>query len=160
MRKPLSFIPQQRLTSLLSKGGGITATEAIARASQRLEAIRTQCVDALDAKIDMLAAESAAPASTMIYSLAADIYNLAGTFGLDELAAAAKSLCDLLGNTSGLQGAPRTHEDARYLESVRVHIDALRTLRRPELSGDVAGRKAVVRGLRQVASRTASEGDG
>jgi HPt (histidine-containing phosphotransfer) domain-containing protein len=155
MSKPISFVPNHRLASLLRSGGGVTVNEAVSRAGQRLDAVREQCIAALDEKISALAAESSrAHAAPQVYSLATEIYSLAGTFGLTELAQAASSLCDLLVNASGGQANPK------YLESVRVHIDALRTLRRPELSGDVAGRVAVVQGLRRVASRTTLNGEG
>ncbi len=158
MSKPISFHPEKRLALALRRPGGLSVEEAIARAGLRLESVRDKCVAALDEKIKALAAEAPTDeAHNRICALATEIFGLAGTFGLIELAQAAQSLCALLASKSDCPaasaGAPNVGE--KFAASVRVHIDALRTLRRPELAGDAVARAAVVQGLRQVASRTA-----
>lgn len=155
-----SFVPRNNLAALLLNGGGITAAEAVARASQRLEDIRARCIAALEGTIDDLAAEaSSAPCPARTYSLAAEIYNLAGTFGLADLAGAAESLCVLLADRAALDG-PHAHEEPRFLNAIRVHVEALQTLRRLASPGDGAGRCAIVHGLRLVTSRYASNEEG
>ncbi len=143
--RPRTFTPTHRIVSLLRRPGGITAVEACARAEKRVEAVRESSLAALDEKIAALASKADAP-TAQLYSAATEIYSVAGTFGLKELAEAAQSLCDLLSASS---------RDEKFQESVRVHVDAMRTLRRPELSGDVNARAAVVAGLRRVATRKA-----
>lgn len=150
MTKSLSFTPEQRLASLLRRPGGVSIEEAVARANHRVEAVRNHCVSALDEKIDAMGAvalDGASPAQ--IYALSSEIFSLAATFELEELAQAASSLCDLLAKA---QAQPDMAQSGRaFVESVGVHVDALRTLRRPELGGDAAARQAVVDGLRKVA---------
>ena len=141
--RPRTFTPTHRVTTLLRRAGGMSVAEACARAERRVEAVRESSLSALDEKISMLAA-SAGASTAQTYSAATEIYSVAGTFGLQELAEAAQSLCDLL-SASG--------RDEKFEQSVRVHVDALRTLRRPELSSDAGARAAVVSGLRRVATR-------
>jgi hypothetical protein len=156
VRKPLSFVPEKRLASILRRPGGLTADQAIAAASRRLESVRDTCLAALDEKIDALAAEPPTPESRgRLYALATEVFGLAGTFGVTELSQAAQSLCLLLANLEESGDLPAAY-DGKLADSMRVHIDALRTLRRPELAGDAAARAAVVQGLRKVASRTAA----
>jgi HPt (histidine-containing phosphotransfer) domain-containing protein len=143
--RPRTFAPTNRVAELLRRPGGVTAAEACARAERRVEAVRESSLAALDEKITALAASGDTPIAE-IYSVATEIYSVAGTFGLKELAEAAQSLCELL------NGAGR---DDKFQDSVRVHVDALRTLRRPELSSDATARAAVVAGLRRVATRKA-----
>lgn len=169
MIRPYSFQPENRLANALRKPGGVTLGEALARAERRLETVRDDCVAALDGKIEALAAIAAArdaAQAASAYAHASDIFSLSGTFGLKEFSEAAHSLCRLLDTCREKDGwssaAARGREaDSLMWQSVGVHIDALRTLRRPELSRDVAARAAVVEGLRRIAARaTAGEASG
>jgi hypothetical protein len=151
MTRSLSFVPQQRLASLLRRGGGVSVDVAVQEAEQRVQALKDSCVGVLDSKIDQLGgmvAECAPP--TRLYAASSEIYSLAATFEVTELSQAASSLCDLLTGT-------QTHSEAELKRAVEVHLDALRTLRRPELSGDTAARIAVVEGLRQIALKYKTE---
>jgi hypothetical protein len=158
LKKAIVFAPSPRIVSLLRRSGGISVQEAISRAERRVEAVRDQCIAALDEKIDEASSCSASASDhAHLYSLATEIYALAGAFGLKELAEAASSLCDLLSGEVRAAAGKVTH-GPKFRESVQVHLDALRTLRRPELSDDAAARAEVVRGLRRVAATSTPGG--
>jgi hypothetical protein len=133
--------------------GGINVEEAIARASQRVGEARERCIAGLDEKIEEIAratAGSEAASMQSVYCVASEIYALAGTFGLKELSQAASSLCDLL-----VAALPEPKGvDQVLIQSVTVHVDALRTLRGGDLSDDRGAREAVVEGLRRVSEKT------
>lgn len=154
MKKPITFTPDQRIVSLMRRPGGVSVEEALANANRRLANVRESCIAALDGKIEALARCASSDAADLAeaYAFASEIYSLAATFEVKELAAAAESLCDLLvAHKEAPDGKP---EAARgMLEALRVHTNALRTLRRPDLAGDAAGRAAVVAGLRQVVAK-------
>jgi hypothetical protein len=141
------FQPEVRLKKLLSESGGVSATEAIERATAGLDSIREQCLVATDGKIDglMALASSSDPARIdKMYRTSNEIFAEAGAFGLVELSAAAHSLCGLLGAREA--GPPPQ-------AAIVVHIEAMRALRKPELAGDLAARVAVLTGLRGLAAR-------
>jgi hypothetical protein len=151
MTRSVSFVPQHRLASLLRRAGGVRVDVAVEEAEQRVQALKEDCVGVLDAKIDQLGcmvAEWASP--TRLYAASSEIYSLAATFEVTELSQAASSLCDLLTWT-------QTRSEAELKRAVEVHLNALRTLRRPELSGDAAARISVVEGLRQIALKYKTE---
>lgn len=153
MSRSISFNPQQRLAALLRRPGGVPLDKAAEQAEQRVQTLRDRCVGVLDAKIEQMArmaADGAPPAR--LYAAASEIFSLAATFDLRELSQAASSLCDLLAWT-------QSHADPGGVlkKSVVVHLDALRTLRRPELSSDTAARAAVVEGLRQISLKYKSD---
>lgn len=144
------FHPEVRLKKLLAEPGGMTAGEAIERADAKLEEIRGDCLSAVDDKLTELSAlvKSDQPErGARMYRCANEIFAEAGTFGLAELSAAAHSLCSLLART----------EDTKVPEaSVKVHIDAMRALRNPDVAGNKAARAAVLSGLRGLALRVAT----
>jgi hypothetical protein len=151
------FRRENRLASLLRKPGGLTVEEALKRAERHLEAVREKSVSALDGMIEevaQIAASKDADKLTIVKSHANEIFSLAGTFQLKELSEAANSLHELL--IYGPQG------EATPWSSIGVHVDALRSLRRPEMNGDLSGRMAVVQGLRLVSARLkrAENGEG
>lgn len=152
MSKVITFKPDQRIVAQLRQAGGITIEQGMKRAERRLESVREQCTAMLDAKIEALAAgaEDNVDASAL-YAGASEIFGLAATFRLQELAEAAASLCALLS-----RGEAQNRD--LFTQSVAVHLDALRTLRQPRLSGDAAARQAVVAGLRRVAAKGKGEG--
>ncbi|MBL8536675.1 MAG: hypothetical protein JNM59_04665 [Hyphomonadaceae bacterium] len=143
------FHPEVRLKKLLAESGGITAGQALDRANEGLESIREDCLAGVDEKLTQLtqlAASSEAERGKQMYRCANEIFAEAGAFGLAELSAAAHSLCSLLSNV----------EDDRLPSSaIKVHIDAMRALRRPDVSGNAAARAAVLSGLRGLAKRHA-----
>jgi hypothetical protein len=142
------FRKENRLAKKLRAPGGITVDEALKRADQRLETVREKSLVALDSKIDAIARVAAnrnIDDAVDAAACAGEVFSLAGTFQLHELSQAAGSLHNLL--LYGPQG------EATPWDAILVHVNALRTLRRPELSGDLAARTAVVQGLRRVSER-------
>jgi len=146
------FKPSQRLVAIMRAPGGIGLEDALARAAQRVGEARERCIAGLDEKIEEIARSAADPASASmhsIYAAASEIYALAGTFALKELSEAASSLCDLLvaapPNANGV--------DQVLIQSVTVHVDALRTLRGSEMNDDKSAREAVVAGLRRISEK-------
>lgn len=144
----------------MRKPGGITIADAVARAGQRVEAVRESCVAALDEMIEALAAAAnvdGVAATGAVYAQASEIYNLSALFKLTELAEAAASLCELVVNYRETEASGGHVASTALAASVQVHADALRTLRRPDLSGDAAARAAIVAGLRRVAQKSKAE---
>jgi hypothetical protein len=144
--------PANRLAAVVETRGGVTLSEAIERAEQGLEAMREDCMAVLDAKIAQIEACTAAAAFSSkageirkVYALANEILNEAGTFGLTELSIAGRSLCDLT--------VARRGDEALDVRAIRVHVEALKSLRRPEAHGDPKVRAAVLEGLRKVTAK-------
>lgn len=148
--KPISFVPQHRLADLLRRPGGVPVEEAIEQAQNRLAAFETRCLSALDEKIELLSASGAEAALALV----TEIYSLAASFRHTEIATAARSLCELLGNwrAAKLAGTVQAAEQD-VNEAIGVHVDALRALRQPELSGDAVARSAIVEGLKKVTAK-------
>lgn len=141
------FQPEVRLKKLLAEPGGITAAQALERAGQGLDDIRAASLTAIDEKLERLAALAGSDQSdrvALMYKCANEVFAESGAFGLIELSAAAHSLCSLL------SAADAAHPPTA---AVLVHIDAMRALRRPDVSGDKAARAAVLSGLRGLAKR-------
>ncbi|NWG53512.1 MAG: hypothetical protein HXY28_07320 [Hydrogenophilaceae bacterium] len=144
-----------RLTKLLKAPGGRLLSEQIAAAEQRLEQVRDSCVAALDERIEALSAAAGRPdGARETYAIASEIYGLAGAFNLEDMTKAAGSLCDLLA-ACGADEAPRADAPAPPLlpQAIQVHVEAMRTLRRPELSADPQARAALLQGLARVVAR-------
>lgn len=148
------FRPENRLAKLIGVPGGISVGDALQRASVELESIRESCMQALDGKLTALAALSSEPASIArddaMYVLSNEIFGEGGAFGLEELSAVAYSLCTMLDSTE--------RASARG-PIIRVHIEAMRALRHPDMAGDVAARAAVLAGLRGLTARYAQPVD-
>ena len=145
-----TLIPwQNRLAKLIREPGGSKVADVLKRADENLDAIRSECLDALDRHLEEItrlrtaSGDNPSPeAKDAIYQLASDIHGVAGVFGLETLGEAAFSLCEL---TDRLRRSDRWSPDA-----VEVHISALRLLRHPEGAGDSA---EVMLGLRKVLGR-------
>jgi hypothetical protein len=144
-----------RLTKLLKSPGGKMISEQLAAAEQRLERVRESCVAALDERIEALSAAASRPDGARgTYAIASEIYGLAGTFNLEDMARAAGSLCDLLAACGADEAAaPESPPPALLPQAIQVHVEAMRTLRRPELSGDPQARAALLQGLARVVAR-------
>lgn len=141
MRK---FYPEVRLRRLLKESGGSRREDMIDRAAERLEEIRAKCLTAIDAKVERvsgLALSTSDEGIELCYDLSNEIFAEAGTFDLTELSAAAHSLCSLLSAGNAPAGA------------IRVHVDAMRALRRPEIAGNKHMRAAVLAELRGLVDR-------
>jgi hypothetical protein len=142
---------ENRLAKAVSAPGGMTVAEALSRAAAGVERVREECMAALDAKIAEIDAattreafSSTAADVARVYALANEVLNEAGVFGLSELSEAGSSLCELTSNW---------RDGGIDLEPVRVHVSAMKSLRRPEVAGDAALRAAVLAGLRAVAAK-------
>lgn len=137
---------------MLAAPGGISAKQALASASIELEAVRDQTMAAVDEKLDRMSAWLKAPHDeefdSAVHRLSNDVMNEGGAFGLTELANAAHSLCVFL--DSGIRTPSR-------LKIIGVHLDAMRALRQPAVSGDASARAAVQRGLHDVVRRFAAD---
>jgi len=145
------FRPENRLAKLIAAPGGVSIADALQQASVELEAVRDSCMTALDEKLNVLTALNAAAVTRerdeQMYLLSNEIFGEGGAFGLEELSAVAHSLCTMLdANADRLPTRPAI---------IRVHIEAMRALRHPDMAGDKAARAAVLAGLRGLTSRYA-----
>lgn len=147
--KPIvrTYRVENKLSQAISTNGGLTMGEALLRAQQGVEDVREECMAALDAKIaEIDAATSGASQAevTRVYTLANEILSEAGAFGLFELSEAGRSLCEL---------TSRWRDGGLDAEPVRLHVVAMKALRRPDIEGNTALRSAVLNGLRQVTAK-------
>jgi len=146
--------PENRLSKAIEGPGGVTIGEALARAEEGLAAVREECLSSLDIKIAEIESLISTggpllgPNIRKIYALASEVLGEAGAFQLVELSEAGRSLCELTGVSS--------HDAVLDVRAVRVHVEAMKSLRRPEIAGDSATRTAVLDGLRKVTSMTSS----
>lgn len=143
-----SYRPEVRLQRLMERPGGLVIEQALARAEQNVEKLREQCTNAVDAKIEEIAALAAAAdiQAAAIYALADEVYTLAATFKMGEASQAAYSLCALLSSEEG----------AKNRAAIRVHVDAMRALRNPAIAADGAATAQVLQGLKNVSKRYAA----
>jgi hypothetical protein len=144
--------PENKLAGAIQTSGGVTIAEALDRAHEGVESLRDEALVALDEKIARIEGFALSPSFSssaadirQVYALANEILNEAGAFGLVELSAAGRSLCDLT--------VARADGEGLDLRAIRVHVEALKSLRRPDVHGDAAIRAAVLDGLRQVTAK-------
>jgi len=125
-KKSRIFLPPSNLKEQLSRPGGKSRDEAVRAAIAGVEALREESMGAIDTAIQ--AVEAAAQQGhdgklseanlKDVLKNADEIVELAGTFQLENLDAAGRSLCDLVGlllKTSPYPAAP-----------IAVHARALR----------------------------------
>ncbi len=141
---------KSRLSQLIGQPGGVTVRSALAGAEENLSALRDDCiaavVEAVTSLEQLMETEPADPIAWLeeAYRLSSSILDAAGPFGLDDVAAAAFSLCDL---ADRLANAGRLEK-----EWVAVHVRSLRLLL--QLPADAAeGRREVLAGLERVTAR-------
>jgi hypothetical protein len=145
-----TFSPEVRLKRLLSASGGTRVSDALEQADRQLDQIRAACLAGVDAKIERmfeLSQERSEIALEQCYVQSNEIFAEAGVFGLLELSAAALSLCSLLSGQDRAKKVPAA--------AIRVHIDAMRALRTPQVEGNDAMRQAVLSELEALARRFA-----
>jgi len=142
---------ENKLAKAVSTVGGMTVEDALAKAAQAVEEVRDECMDALDVKIAEIDAvtKSGKADPARVYALANEILNEAGAFGLSELSEAGRSLCELTSNW---------RDGASDMEPIRVHVVAMKSLRRSDVAGDSALRSAVIEGLRALTAKFAASG--
>jgi len=146
---------ENRLAKAVSTSGGVTIGEALQRAKLGVEQVRDEVMVALDAKIAeidtvTMPANFDGTAATMarVYMLANEVLNEAGAFDLSELSEAGRSLCELTANW---------RDGGIDVQPVRVHVIAMKSLRRPDIAGDSSLRTAVVEGLRAVTAKLSAQ---
>lgn len=138
-----------RLARLLAEPGGVRVSDAIHKATENLETIRSSCLETIDRCLSEIEGhhlsggrKPSEETKDHVYRLSNEIHGLAGVFGLKQLGEAAYSLCELVDR---LRASGAWRRDA-----VEVHVSALRLLRRPEHAPDP---DAVLQGLRRVTER-------
>jgi hypothetical protein len=142
------FRPDTKLKVMLANKGGIRVREALERAQSNLDEIRDECLNALDVKLQEIAAcRNDVLQRERCYRLSNEIFAEAGAFGLTELSDAAHSLCVLL-------GADAVSSEQK---AINVHLDAMRALRRPNVAKNAALRGAVIAELRVLTVRLSKE---
>lgn len=147
------FKIENRLAKIARQPGGKSIEEAVKTAEQRVESVRERCVAALAEKADLLTNIAAGdrtgdiePMLKGLYNTSNAIFGVAGVYGLDALAEAACSLCDLLHRfQSG---------DPINWQAVDVHVDGIRLL----ATGRSQGAESVMAGLRKVRARFVPSG--
>lgn len=142
------FAIENKLAKIAARPGGKTVHEAITSAERKVESVRERCVAALAGKsADLIAEAAAAKASSHharfdgLYRVSNAIYGVAGSFGLNGLAEAASSLCDLI---EGFRGG-----EAVNWPAIDVHVDGVRLL----VAGGEVGAEPILEGLRRVRAR-------
>ena len=124
------LFPENRLGKLVNAPGGLLRRDAVAGAAANLEEMREDClkdIDAALAEVDAALAGQEAPldpdAFQHAYGAVCGMIGLVGgASGLEDVAAAGRSLCDLL---------DRLHVSARWnAAAIKVHLDTLHLLRR------------------------------
>ena len=138
-----------RLAKLIRLPGGKTVAQALTDAETNLDSIREDCLTAVDENIqrllDSAVAVKADPnpdALAQCYSIAHEVFALAGVFGMAELGKAAYSLCELI---------DRSRDVGKWSNpAFEAHMNALRLLRFEATDLDRNVREAVLAGLRNV----------
>lgn len=147
-------VPQVRLAKLLRTPGGTPVAEAIARAGQGLESLKTECLAELKTVLEQAEACAAKADGKFdpavvdeLYAIVATPIGVPSVCGLQSVDTALISLSDLL---DYLKGQQRWDANA-----VAVHLRAFRLLLHTEGAKDVAGAQAILAGLRKVSQRYA-----
>jgi len=135
-KKARIFLPPSTLKEQLSRPGGKSRDEAVKAAIAGVETLREKSMDAIDSAIQAVEAVAQEGSNGMltesklkdVLRAADEIVELAGTFELQNLDAAGRSLCDLIGLLLKTSPYPS--------EPIVVHARALRLFApgRPSLS--------------------------
>jgi len=135
-KKARIYLPASTLKEQLSRPGGKSRDEAVKAAIAGVETLREQSMDAIDSAIKAVEAVAQEGTNGMLTESklqdvlrnADEIVELAGTFQLQNLDAAGRSLCDLVGLLLKTSPYPA--------EPIVVHARALRLFApgRPSLS--------------------------
>jgi hypothetical protein len=139
-----------RLGRFVNLPEGINTEQALAAASQNLDAHRDTALGLIDKAIDDLAQGAAADdgaSPQAVARLADSIGSLAGMFQLDALSRTAKRLSDIVRVVDGC--------GPEQSDLIGLHITALRVVR---AQPDAPGAAELLRGLDQIAARAAQRG--
>ncbi len=141
-----------RLAAVVRKPGGKTVAEAVASAEANLEAIREDCVAAVDAILaamvelsTLLKTQPTAENQTRLYELADEMIGVASIAHLPAIGTAAFSVCELLDAF--------VEKQAWNWDAVAVHLNGLKLLRAMGDQINAAARDQVLDGLRAVVRR-------
>ena len=144
------FQIENRLAKIARSAGGKTIDEAVRSAETRVASVRDRCIAALAGKAEQLAAHAQSARGRTsgtsvdgLYDVSNAIFGVAGVYGLDALAEAACSLCDLVDRC-------RSGEGVNW-SAIDVHVDGIRLL----ATGETAGSESIMAGLRRVRARFA-----
>jgi hypothetical protein len=146
------FKYENRLAKSMTAPGGLTASEALRRATKAVEEVRDPTLAHIDSNLREIygigeALKTAAgyddDALRRIYLCANQVVAMGGVFGLDDLGKAAYSLCELVSRF-------QSSEQMQW-KLIEVHLDGLRLLRAPD-QHPAEIRTQVLAGLRQVAT--------
>lgn len=126
MKPVRTYFPRTKLAEAIARSGGLTRDMALSEAQRGLENLRDECIDAIEESIaDVEAIVHGAKGNTLadeqmnaLLPHAERIFALAGTFEMDCLQMAARSLCDI---TEGLLALER-----RDVAPIAVHAQAIR----------------------------------
>jgi hypothetical protein len=145
--------PDNRLKNALSKTKGMSRTQAVKAATERLEMVRgislAEVDRTLEEEIVFLSRDIRDvddPRVQDLYAAANRIVAVAGIFDLTELGEASYSLCELITRL--------TDGDVWRREMVMVHAEAMQILRHPGAQPEAA-RVALKTGLRKILSQVA-----
>ena len=145
------FHRENRLRQLVETPGGKRIPDAARDAALAIEAVAADSAAAIDEALAALTravaeAPSDPAAQKAVYAQASVIAGLGATCGLDGLGKAAFSLCEL---------ADRQMLRSEWsCEAVRVHLDAMLLLRRPDMARSEVARASVLPGLAKVLAKT------
>lgn len=150
------FTPPVRLAKLLRTPGGVTVADAVQRAGEGLEGLKSRCMAELQAVLERAEACAARADGHYQPDVAAELYDLvskpigvASVCGLKPVDTVLISLSDLLDYLKG--------QERWDAEAVAVHLGAFRLLLRTDVA-DQAGAEAILAGLRKVSQRFARPG--
>ena len=146
------FKIENKLSKLARAPGGKSVEDHVKAAETRVESVRQRCMSSLVDKANRLGAiaagdraDGAKQTLDGLYDQSNAIFGVAGAFGLQALAEAACSLCDVVHRF-------RSGETLNW-SAVDVHVDGIRLLS----MGSPEGADSILAGLRRVRARFAAD---
>ena len=140
---------QNKISTTIGQGRGISASEAIKRGHDAMEAMRVPCMETIeDALIEIerrfgaLAADRSREPLPDLYVLSSRIIDLAGFMPETRIDQAANVFCELVDQSIVANRTP--------WEAVDVCINALQLLKRQGANFSADQRAAIIMGLREV----------
>lgn len=147
------FTPPVRLATLLRAPGGMTVADAVQRAGEGLEGLKSRCLAELQSVLEKAEDCAARAGGQYQAEIAAEFYEVvsrpigvASVCGLKPVDTVLLSLSDLV---DYLKGQERWDGEA-----IAVHLGAFRLLLRAD-AADQTGAEAVLAGLRKVSQKYA-----
>jgi len=141
-----------RLGQLMAEKGGMYVAEALKRADATMEALREPSLNGIDEYITaldnlLIAAIDDSLRIEKLYARASDIVSLSGAERSEAVQIAARSLCDLLDEASGLTPS--------VLAGIKVHIASIKLLHRAPDNPTL--QEPILKGLASVLEKQRSE---